>query len=159
MVKLDLSNGEIAFQITDEDYELAPIGQQDGTILLRAERQRGTKQLEIWGVAEATGERIWKHILEAEYLYEADPFDDRYSYRLQPDGLMLLQLLSDSEPAVLKLQKLDPATGERLLDTKTDIANAYFWSGLTWLPDRAYLVLSALHEANFQTGEVTKDWP
>ncbi len=159
VVKLDLATGEIPFQITDADYTLAPIGQQNGTILLRAEKQRGSDQIEIWGVDEATGERTWKHILEAQYLYEAEPFTDRYSYRLHPDGLVVLQLLTSSEPAVLKLQKLDTATGERLYETKTDMANAHFWSGLTWLPDRAYLVLSALHEANLETGAVSQSWP
>ena len=159
VVKLDLSSGEILFQITDADYTLAPIGEQNGMILLRAEKQRGSDQIEIWGVDEATGERTWKHILEAQYLYEAQPFTDRYSYRLHPDGLVVLQLLTDTETAVLKLQKLDTATGERLYETKTDMANAHFWSGLTWTADRAYLVLSALHEANLQTGAVTQSWP
>lgn len=159
VVKLDLSTGEVTFQITDADYDLAPIGQQGGMILLRAEKQRGSDQVEIWGVEEATGERAWKHILEAQYLYEAEPFTDRYSYRLHPDGLVVMQLLTDSDPAVLKLQKLNTMTGERLFETKTDIANANFWSGLTWLPDRALLVLFALHEADLQTGTVTQSWP
>lgn len=158
LVKFDLAAGDIIFQATDEDYELAPIGEVDGILLVWAERQRGTKQHEIWGIESASGERLWKHIIQADYLYELDPFDDRFSYQLQPDGLVVLQLLTDEDPSMLVVQKLNPADGSLLYDTETPMTED-FWRGLVWANDQAYLTTRQLVVVDLATGETAVEWP
>ncbi len=158
VVQIDLNSGEILFQHATEDYELAAIAQVGDVILARAVRQRGSEQHEIWGLDRTSGEQLWKHILKAEYLYELDPFDDRFSYHLQPDGLVVLQLLTDSEPSVLLVQKLNISDGSFLYETKTPIT-APTWSGLTWAPDQAYLTLQSLLAVDLKTGETAVEWP
>ncbi|MFO7680659.1 MAG: PQQ-binding-like beta-propeller repeat protein [Chloroflexota bacterium] len=158
VVQIDLNSGEILFQHATEDYELAAIAQVGDVILVRAVRQRGSEQHEIWGLDRTSGEQLWKHILKAEYLYELDPFDDRFSYHLQPDGLVVLQLLTDSEPSELLVQKLNISDGSFLYETKTPIT-APTWSGLTWAPDQAYLTLQNLLAVDLKTGETAVEWP
>ncbi|MCP4357558.1 MAG: PQQ-binding-like beta-propeller repeat protein, partial [Chloroflexi bacterium] len=158
IMQFDLTNGDILLQISDEDYQMTPIGRQGDVVLLLAEKQRGSKQFEIWGVDANSGERIWRHIIQADYLYEQDPFDDKFSYRLQPDGLILIQLLTDSDPANLTVQKLNTADGELLYDVENPVTDDY-WSGLTWTPNNAYLILRALVGVDLQTGTAVQDWP
>ena len=158
VVQFDLTTGETLFQYADEDYNLAAIGQSGDVLLVRAERQRGTSQFEIWGLDGATGQRLWKHILQAEYVYELDPFDDRFSARLQADGLIILQLLTDSDPAELLAQKLNPADGSLVYETKSPL-DKDDWRGLTWTADHAYLTLSNLLAVDLETGETAVEWP
>lgn len=158
ITQFDLATGDVIFQMADEDYELAPIGDADGILLVWAERQRGTKQHEIWGIESASGERLWKHIIQADYLYELDPFDDRFSYQLQPNGLVVLQLLTDEDPSVLVAQKLNPADGSLLYDTETPLTED-FWRGLVWANDHAYLTTRQLVSVDLATGETAVEWP
>jgi len=158
IVKLDLATGELLFQFADEDYNLAAIGQVGDIILARAERQRGTSQFEIWGLDETTGEQIWKHILKTEYLFELDPFDNRFSYHLQPDGLVVLQLFVDFDAPELLVEKLNPADGSLVYETKT-LLNKDDWRGLVWTDDHAYLTLTNLLAVDLETGETAVEWP
>jgi hypothetical protein len=158
VVKFDLSNGAIAFQKLAEEYDLAPIAEWENVIIVRAERKRGSKQHEIWGLDSGSGEQLWKHILQADYLYELDPFDDRYSVRMQPDGLVILQLLTDSEPSELVVQKLNAADGSLLYETETALTED-FWRGLTWANDTAYLALRNLVAVDLETGATAVEWP
>jgi len=158
IVKLDLATGESLFQFADEDYNLAAIGQVGDIIFARAERQRGTSQFEIWGLDETTGEQMWKHILKTEYLYELDPFDNRFSYHLQPDGLVILQLFVDFDAPELLVEKLNPADGSLVYETKTLLSEDN-WRGLVWTDDHAYLTLTNLLAVDLETGETAVEWP
>jgi LSD1 subclass zinc finger protein len=158
IAKFDLNTGELLFQHADEDYDLAAIGQINNVILAWAERTRGTSQFEIWGVDEATGEQLWKHILQAEYLFELDPFDDKFSYHLQPDGLVVLQLLTDPDPPELLVEKLNPADGSLVYETTTSMSGDS-WRGLVWADDYAYLTMSNLVAVDLETGEAEIEWP
>lgn len=158
IAKFDLTTGEAIFQFGDEDYDLAAIGQVGDVVLARANRQRGTTQFEIWGLDAATGEKLWAHFLQADYLYELDPFDDRFSYHLQPDGLVVLQLLTDSEPSELRVEKLNPADGSLIYETTTPLTEDD-WRGLVWTDDHAYLTLTNLLAVDLETGETAVEWP
>jgi outer membrane protein assembly factor BamB len=158
IVKFDLATGEAGFQFVDDDYKLAPIGQVGDVVLVWAERNRGTKQFEIWGLDETTGEKLWTYFLKADYLYQLDPFDDRFSYHLQPDGLVILQLLTDSDPSVLLVEKLNPADGSLIYETATPLTEDD-WRGLVWTDDHAYLTLSNLLAVDLETGETAVEWP
>ncbi|MBE2222495.1 MAG: PQQ-binding-like beta-propeller repeat protein [Anaerolineae bacterium] len=158
IVKFDLATGETDFQFADEDYNLAVIGQVDDVIVAWAERQRGTTQSEIWGLDETTGEKLWTHFLDAEYLYELDPFNDRFAYHLQPDGLVVLQLLTDSEPSQLRVEKLNLADGSLIYETTTPLTEDD-WRGLAWTNDHAYLTLTNLLAVDLATGETAVEWP
>ena len=158
IAKFDLNTGEAVFQFVDEDYDLAAIGQVGDVVLARAKRQRGTAQFEIWGLDETTGEKLWTHFLQADYLYELDPFDDRFSYHLQPDGLVVLQLLTDSDPSELLVEKLNLADGSLIYETTT-LLTEDDWRGLAWTDDHAYLTLTKLVAVDLVTGKAEIEWP
>ncbi len=162
VVHLDLTaNGDPRVIHTAADYSLYPIGlnHTTDTLLVRAERERGTDQTELWALDPTTSDRRWRHVITAEYFFELRPFDDRYSYRLLPDGLVLLQLLTDSTPAQLTLTKLDFATGSRLYDVSTPVARHQGWRGLLWTDEVAYLSIYDLWRVDLATGTAVIEWP
>ncbi len=154
----DLSNGAIQFNVQDEDYEMWPIGVQGDTAVIWSERQRGTTQVEVWGLNRTTGERLWQHTLTAEYLFDMDPFDDRWTYQLTPNGLYILQLFATPEPPELLVQSLNTATGALNYEVKNTLASDY-WEGLARTPSHLYLSLESLVGVDLSTGEATQEWP
>ncbi|MFN3742559.1 MAG: hypothetical protein ACK4VW_07820, partial [Anaerolineales bacterium] len=52
--------------IDDPNYELAPVAESGGTLIVLAERTRGSTRYELWGVAVSTGERRWQRLFEGE---------------------------------------------------------------------------------------------
>jgi outer membrane protein assembly factor BamB len=154
----DLSNGAIQFNLQDEDYEMWPIGVQGDTAVVWAERQRGTTQVEVWGLNRSTGERLWQHTLTAEYLFDMDPFDDRWTYQLTPNGLYILQLFATPEPPELLVQSLNTATGALNYEVKNTLSSDY-WEGLARTPSHLYLSVETLVGVDLSSGEATQEWP
>lgn len=161
VVHLDLATGETIAIHTAEGYSLFPIGlsQDAAHLLVRAERERGTEQSELWALDPATSDRRWRHVITAESLFEPGPFGGEYSYRLMPDGLLLLQLLDDSSSPQLTVTKLDLATGDLLYDTATPVGRANQWRGLLWTDTAAYLAIYELFRVDMADGTAVVDWP
>lgn len=154
----DLSNGAIQFNLQDEDYEMWPIGVQGDTAVVWAERQRGTTQVEVWGLNRTTGERLWQHTLTAEYLFELDPFDDKWTYQLTDTGLYILQLFATPTPPELLVQSLNTSTGTLNYEVKNTLADDY-WQGIARSPDHLYLNIRTLVGVDLQTGKAATEWP
>ncbi len=160
IIQIDLSNGETIFELNDPDYELLPLGLQNDVIVASAKRMRGSDQFAVWGIDRETAVTKWQQILQAEYLYELDPFDDRWSYYVAPDGVVLLQLLTDSDPAQLLVQKVALNDGSLIYDETSAMHDNYSsWRGLTWTPSHAYLSIQSLYELDLEDGTVTAVWP
>jgi outer membrane protein assembly factor BamB len=158
VMQFSSESGEILFYHEDPDYDLAPIGAQNGRILTWGVRKRGTEQVEVWGIDSATNTPAWQHTLQAQYLFELQPFDDQWAYRLTPSGLVVLQLLATPEPAELLAQNLDVADGRLLYET-TSTTSSDNWDGLAWTPNHGYLTLDAIYQLNLATGEAARQWP
>lgn len=154
----NLSSGEIPFYLPEADYELWPMGVQGDTAVVWAERQRGTTQVAVWGLDAATGSRKWEHPLQAEYLFELDPFDDQWSYALTPDGLHLFQLFATPDPPELLVQTLDIQNGSIRTETKNNLADDY-WEGIVRTGDNVYLNIRSLVEVDLQSGQAAVEWP
>jgi outer membrane protein assembly factor BamB len=158
MALADLVNGQIKFYLPEADNELWPIGVMGDTAVIWAEKQRGTSQVSIWGLDAATGNRKWEHPLEAEYLFELDPFDDKWTYNLTPNALYILQLFATPEPAELLVQSLNIADGSLNYEVKNNLPDDY-WQGVARTADRMYLTLRSLVGVDLGTGETAVEFP
>lgn len=158
MALADLANGQIKFYLPEEDNELWPIGVQGDTAVLWAEKQRGTSQISVWGVDTTTGKRKWEHPLQAEYLFELDPFDDKWTYNLTPAGLYILQMFTTPEPAELLVQSINIADGSLNYEVKNNLPDDY-WQGVARTADHMYLTLRSLVGVDLSTGETATEWP
>lgn len=157
-VLADLSSGEIVFSLMDNDYEMWPIGVQGDTAVVWVERQRGSKQVEVWGLDRTSGERRWQHPLNAQYLFEMDPFNDQWTYELTDTGLYIVQLFATPNPPELLVQSLNTATGALNYEVKNILADD-FWRGLARSPGHLYLTIRALIGVDLQSGQAGKEWP
>ncbi len=154
----DLVNGQVQFYLPEADHELWPIGVQGDTAVVWAEKQRGTSQIAVWGLDAATGARKWEHPLQAEYLFELDPFDDKWMYYLTPESLYILQLFADPEPPQLLVQSLNVSNGALNYETSNTLPDDY-WQGATRTADHIYLNLRSLVGVNLKTGKTAVEWP
>ena len=135
-------------------------GIQEHLCVKIAGHTRGTEQNEVWGVDATTAELLWQHNLQAENLFAETPIDDRWSYYLTNDGLILIQLLADNDPPQLLTQKVAINDGQLIYETsETMNVQAGSWRGLTWSPNYAYLSAQALYELDLSDGSLTAVWP
>lgn len=153
----DLSNGELILHFAHPDYEVWPLGVSGDTAVVWAEKTRGSSQLELWGVESSSGKRKWSHPLTAEYLFENDPFDDRWTYYLVDQNLYIIQLLTDANPANLLVQSLNVHNGALNYETENKLSDDH-WQGITRTEDRLYLVFRSLVEIDLATGQQASTW-
>lgn len=158
VVSVNLNGGEMQFYVEGGDYELWPMGVQGDTAVVWAKRQRGTKQVEVWGLDKTSGERLWQHPLKAEYLFEMDPFDDKWTYVLTNNGLYIVQLFATPNPPELLVQSLNTSTGALNYEVKNTLADD-FWRGIARAPGHLYLTIRALVGVDLQTGKAATEWP
>ena len=61
VVALDAATGKARNLVPkSEDYaKLRPLGEQDGVLVVRAVRTRGTPRFELWGIDTTTGNKLW----------------------------------------------------------------------------------------------------
>jgi outer membrane protein assembly factor BamB len=114
---IQMADGTWTTQLDDPDYEFVPLAEQDGTLIVRAKRTRGTTRFELWGVDETSGSRIWQHpIPGGEPMDEpnrmaglVDQGDLAWTAHLTPDGLVVVQ--ATAQPNQLTVETLNPKTG------------------------------------------------
>lgn len=154
----NLANGELQLELTTEGYEVWPVGVSGATAVVWAEKQRGSKQIELWGIETDSGKRIWTHAIEAEYLYEADPFDERWTYHIVDNTLYILQLFAKPDPAKLLVQSINISSGALNYETENSLSDDH-WQGITRADDRIYLAFRSLVEIDLATGQEVGSWP
>jgi outer membrane protein assembly factor BamB len=117
LVSVQAADGTWRVLIDDPDYEFVPLEEQDGILITRAKRTRGTTRFELWGVDATTGGRIWQHPFPGgEPLDEPDRMsglldkgDLGWTAHLTPAGLVVVQ--ATAQPHQLTVETLDPKTG------------------------------------------------
>jgi len=155
--RIDLESGRLEPLKVVDDYDVMPLAEQGDVLVVRAKRTRGSDRTELWGLDSSTGERQWEHELQAEILLDVDSgIGEDWTYRLTPQGLVLLQLLED--PLQLVVQKINVATGQVVVDTTTD-ADDRHWTGVAWTGGTAYLTIRRLYGVDLLTGDVRPVWP
>jgi hypothetical protein len=60
----DKATGKIRILSQGGDYNLVPIALEQGTLIVRTERMRGTKQYGLWGVDPSQGETLWQYTFD-----------------------------------------------------------------------------------------------
>jgi outer membrane protein assembly factor BamB len=117
LVAVNRADGAWRTLIDDPDYEFVPLAVQDGVLIVRAKRTRGTTRFELWGVNSEAGERVWQHVFtDSEPLDEPDRMsglidegDSGWTAHLTPQGLVVVQAMA--QPHHLSIETLDPASG------------------------------------------------
>jgi outer membrane protein assembly factor BamB len=157
IVRLDLNNGQSHLLLAVEDFAATPLAEQGNVLIVRAKRTRGSERTELWGLDKDSGERFWRHELQANVLLNVDPgIGQEWAYHFTSRGLAVIQFIPD--PPRLLVQMIDVPTGQVGYETSSRLDND-FWAGVIWTSNTAYLTIRNLYAVDLATGEATLEWP
>jgi len=139
------ADGRTRLVLEDEDYELVPLALEQGVLVLRTKRTRGTTQFGLRGVDPDSGATLWEHEIEdAEPLEPPEPAfshvdedDPIFSVRWI-DGRIRLSLFQ-ANPTRISFVTIDPKNGrtfdEGVLALNFSYADSYFGPvAVAWKP-------------------------
>ena len=158
VVAVDIADGFYRRLVDEEDYYLNPLAVRGGVLLVAAERRRGSRRYELWGLDATTGERRWQIIFEDEDpIYEAGSWaGNAWAAQFTSHGLVLMHFLE--EPPRVVVEKLDPQSGVSSGEVVSDLGEEY-WYGVVWADDAVLLRSRKLHAIDLVSGEVLWGWP
>lgn len=147
--------GKVTELMTDPDYDLRPYAAQGDTLVIRAQRTRGTRRWELWGVDIATGSRQWQVIFDkdggpmrepdrASGLLSKDRDDEIWSANLTPGGLAIVRVSAKpSLQATVEVVGLKDgvSAGRKALPLKTGSLLVSIPTEIEWRGDTAWLLI------------------
>lgn len=160
LMAFDTATGERRILMDDPNYELAPVAESGGVLIVLAERTRGSTRYELWGVAVGTSERRWQRLFEGE-----EPLEEpgawagsALSWHLTPRGLMVLHM--QQEPRRFVLETIDPQTGATSGQAQIDLADdTWPWEAAAWTNDYLWVTTIKLYALDLGSGELLWKWP
>jgi outer membrane protein assembly factor BamB len=162
---INLDDGAHREVLSDEDHNLTPVAAEGGIVVVLAERTRGSRKYSLWGVDEATGERIW------EYNPSAQEADDGGSNVVHSDGLWsvgvgeghVVSLEAFAEPNTIVVTALNPADGSvNTMQTLSlgDDDSSYWIQVLGWDRERVMVDFDGrMNLIDFKSGTRVASWP
>lgn len=161
----DLAAGQITTLLEAPDYALSPLVNSGGSLIVLAERMRGSTAHELWGLDPASGEQLWRHPLPSRDFFRPGGLAGRgdWAWHLTRPGVVILHLSEVGETAFqdryrVHYELLAPETGQRLAQVDSQAEDG-FWTGLVWGNDFAYLTLRDLYRVELATGQTRPVWP
>jgi hypothetical protein len=155
-VSLDDGQAEHLIKEVDPDYDVLLIAEQGDTILARARRTRGSTRYELWGIGPS-GERAWRHVLEAGTLYGVDAGIEDWGFSFGEDGLVIAQVLGD--PDRLLVETLDMEDGQVTHSSSVEVQHDSL-SGIVWNGQYGFFtVWGDVYAVDLESGTVETEWP
>jgi LSD1 subclass zinc finger protein len=113
----DKTGGAIRLLSEGGDYEVVPLAFEQGVLILRTKRTRGTAQFGLRGFDPAAGSILWDHPMENSEPYDPPEAasrhvdDDRSIWTWRISGGLLHLFTFQADPNQLQSATLDPKTG------------------------------------------------
>jgi hypothetical protein len=113
----DKAGGAIRLLSEGGDYELVPLALEQGVLILRTKRTRGTEQFGLRGFDPITGNILWDHPIDNSEPYDPPDAasrhvdDDRSIWTWRISGGLLHLYNFQADPNQLQSSTLDPKTG------------------------------------------------
>ncbi len=162
---LNLSDGTYRELFSSPDYNLFPLAAQDDTLVILAERTRGSRRHELWGIDLAEGSRRWQFNPSAEAFYEGDS-SVVYEEGLWAVGMRFGQVVvleAFAEPVKLTFTLLNLADGSQEGASELSLdgdSSSYWFQVLGWHDDQVYLEIDGqLRLIDVTTATQVAAWP
>jgi outer membrane protein assembly factor BamB len=154
---VDTNKGTARQLVSDKDYELEMLAAREGTVVVHAVRQRGSRRDELWGLDAATGARRWQYILQAQDPVGHGSSQGVWDVQLTTRGLVVLQ--SPPRENQLHVDTLDLKDG-RIGQTSTVKLAHDDIGAVVWTDSVAYVACwGKLYAVNLVTGAADFTWP
>ena len=159
VIAIDGEQGTVDLLLDEVDYELQLQGEQEGTLVVLAQRQRGSTRYELWGVNADSGHVRWRYIPQDEVPIEgpgSSSADKVLAWHLTREGLVVLHL--NAEPPTLVVGTIDLRTGQETVLGTAGLDDDY-WAGLSWSDTAAWLTIRKVYTIDLGSGKVVGTWP
>jgi len=117
LTSINEKSGDIQELLAVENYDLVPLLESNGVLLVRAKRTLGSTRYELWGIDTESGEKLWQ--TELQNSEPIDPPDEMsglvddtdwgFTWHLMEDGLRLVTFMG--EPGKVVLAKINLPDG------------------------------------------------
>jgi LSD1 subclass zinc finger protein len=164
------ADGQVRMVVEDEDYDLVPWALEQGALILRTKRTRGTTQYGLRGVDPQSGGTIWEHAIEnAEPLDPPDAAfahvdDDRsiWTGRLIEGRIRLAVFRAD--PNQIAFETIDPKDGSTSGESTLGLGcsgDSYFGPEVIVWKDTVvwFIAASKLMAVDISTAELIHHFP
>jgi hypothetical protein len=134
--------------LSDEDHNLIPVAEQNGTLIALAERTRGTRRYFLWGIDVRAQSLLWQFEPEAENISD-DGSDVVYAEGLWGIGTDTEQVIvwqAFAEPGTIIFTVLDPMDGSTETENSFEVNqnDHNYWIQVPgWNGERVYLEMDA----------------
>jgi len=162
---ISLLDGSYQTVYSDEDHNLVPLTDINGTLLTQVERTRGTQQYNLWGIEITTLSKAWEFTTEAEQVFDESSFviHKEGAWSVSPTTVEPVVLEAFAEPGVIAFSILDPENGNPTSQNSLNI-NAddfsYWMQVIGWNGNHVYLVIDGgLWWIDVKTGTEIATWP
>jgi outer membrane protein assembly factor BamB len=162
---VDLAGGAFTALYEDGDYDFTPIGARDGVLVLQAERTRGTRRWEIWGLDAALGNVKWTFLPDAAdfFDYISHPLfaEGAWTAGLTPGGLTVVQMYDETPRAVFQTIPLQSGTASEPVTFNFSNAPGGHWVGiLGWRGNEFWVTEDTnLFVIDVTSGDASGRWP
>lgn len=164
-VAISLADGSMRTLYETEDYNFRPIAARDGVLVLAAERTRGTRIWEIWGIDAQLGNVKWTFVPEAAYPADtlSDPLDTDGTWiaGLTANGLTVAQLYDEAPRVIFQTIPLQSGTASAPLTYNMSGDSGGYWTSILGWRNNEFWVLgdTTLHVIDSSTAQTTHRWP
>jgi hypothetical protein len=157
-LEISLSTGQARYMPEpDPDYEFTLLGEYEDTLIGKARRTRGSERHELWGL-KGVAERIWSYELAADTLIDVDAGSGNWTYRLTPDGILVIQILDEPKPRISAVL-LNPQNGQVIQQNEASVEGTSL-EGVAWDSNTAYVTLwGDVYTVDLATLAITPEWP
>ncbi len=168
------ASGKVNEQLTDADYELRPLASQNGVLVVRAMRTRGTRRHELWGIDSATGSRLWQVVFDkdggplrepnrAAGLLTKDRDSEVWSVGLMPGGLAIVRITA--KPALQAIVEIiglknGVSAGRKTVPLKAGSLLVSIPTEIEWRGDTVWMALdNSVYAINTKTALIDYQVP
>jgi hypothetical protein len=162
---IDLANGAFTVIHESEDYDFSPVGARDGVLVLMAERTRGTRRWELWGVDATLGNVKWTFLPQASQVFgdTASPLygEGAWIAGLTSGGVTVAQMFAEPARAVFQTIPLQSGTASEPVTFNFSNEPGGHWTGiLGWRGNELWLTESSdVFVIDVTTGQAVGRWP
>jgi hypothetical protein len=162
---VDLATGTFRVLYEDADYDFNPIGARDGVLVLRAERTRGTRRWEIWGLDASLGNVKWTFLPTARDYFDSvsSPLYEwgDWTAGITSNGLTVVQMYDEPARAVFQTIPLQSGTASTPVNYNFSSSIGGHWVGiLGWRGNEFWVVESTnLFVVDVTNGQSVGRWP
>jgi outer membrane protein assembly factor BamB len=145
---VSLTDGSYQTLLSDDDHDLTPLAEQNGTLITLAERTRGTRRFLLWGIDIEGQSLSWQFEPQAESFHSegSDVADTDGLWGVGADRDIPIIWQAFSEPGTITFTVLDPLDGSTMAENLFEVnKNDYsYWMQVPgWQGEYVYLEMDA----------------